>query len=128
MKSIAVFFIAVFFLCAGKAQDITIPAKFPGGDSAWLVYLDTSFNNQYIRSQLTKKDIERFGSSQRVEYGFGIMTDGTISLIIIQGTVAQPVRNEINRVLKNSPRWTPATFNGKAVVYRKKQVSVFTFE
>ena len=128
MKKIAVIILSMFMISSAQSQDITVPAQFPGGDSAWAIYLDTSFNTQYIRSQLTKKDLERFGSSQRVAYGFGIMPDGTISLINIEGSVAQPVRNEINRVLNNSPRWKPASFNGKAVVYRKKQVSVFLFE
>mgnify|MGYP001791805796 CR=1 FL=1 len=128
MKKIYFLIFLMFFLHAINAQDISIPAKFPGGDSAWSQYLDTSLNKQNIISQSNKKDIERFGKTQRVEYNFGIMTDGSIGLITIQGQVSQAVRNEIQRVLRNSPKWTPASFNGKPVVFRKKQISTFTFD
>jgi hypothetical protein len=131
-KSIFPGLLMVFFFFAaaytGLSQGISIPAEFPGGDAAWNHYLDTSFNRQMIISQSTKKDIEKFGRTQRVQYGFGIMTDGSISLITIEGQVSQSIRNEINRVLRTAPRWTPATVNGAPVVYRKKQVSIFTLE
>jgi protein TonB len=127
MKKIFSVFVLILSL-SGRAQDISIPAQFPGGDSAWSQYLATNMSNENILKQMSKKDIERFGHSQRVLYNFGIMTDGTIGLITIEGTVSQAVRNEIQRVLKDSPKWTPATFNGKPVVYRKKQVSTFTFD
>ena len=123
------FLIAVLFsAAASNAQAVNIPAEFPGGEAAWNRYLDTSFNQQLIISNSTKKDIERFGRTQRVQYAFGIMTDGTIGIITIEGQVSQVIRNEINRVLRGSPRWTPATVNGVPVVYRKKQVSIFTLE
>jgi protein TonB len=111
-----------------SAQNLSIPAEFPGGENAWNRYLDTSFNRQVIISQSTKKDIERFGRTQRVQYNFGIMQDGSIGLITIEGQVSQSIRNEINRVLRTAPKWTPATVNGAPVVYRQKQVSIFTLE
>lgn len=113
--------------CLG-AHAQQVPAEFPGGEYAWNHYLDTSFNRKVIISQATKKDIEKFGSTQRVQYNFGIMQDGTIGLITIEGQVSQSIRNEINRVLRNAPKWTPATVNGVPVVYRRKQVSIFTLE
>jgi protein TonB len=121
-----VFFLSFFLVL--PAQDINVPAQFPGGDSAWTQYLATNLNNQNILKQTNQKDLERFGHSQRVVYTFGIMTDGSIGIINIEGQVSQGVRNEIQRVLKSSPRWTPATVNGKPVVYRKKQVSTFNFD
>ena len=53
------------------AQEAT-PATFPGGDSAWQQYLDTSFNVILMSSQMTPKEKERFGSTQRVVYTFNI--------------------------------------------------------
>lgn len=121
--------LSVFLICCClgvRAQQV--PAEFAGGENAWNHYLDTSFNRKVIISQATKKDIEKFGSTQRVQYNFGIMQDGTIGLITIEGQVSQSIRNEINRVLHNAPKWTPATVNGVSVVYRRKQVSIFTLE
>ena len=109
------------------AQEAT-PPIFPGGDSAWQQYLDTSFNVKLMASQMTPKAIDRFGSTQRVVYTFNILTDGSIGLINIEGQISQPVRNEIYRVLKSTPKWIPATLNGKLSTYRKRQVSTFHFE
>ena len=128
MKKILLFAILLFFLSSTHAQEINIPAQFPGGDSAWNQYISNAFIKQNMVNQTTKKDIERFGNTQRVVYTFAILTDGTIGIINIEGAASQAVRNEIQRVLKNSPRWTAATADGKPVVYRKKQVSTFTFD
>lgn len=111
-----------------SAQDGNIPAQFPGGDSAWAHYLDTAFNNKNMMSQMTAKDYERFGKTQRAVYNFNVLADGSIGIINIETQVSQAVRNEINRVLKNAPRWAPAIVGGKASTYRKRQTSVFTFE
>lgn len=116
----------LLFLCT-TAQDAT-PAVFPGGDAAWTHYLDTAFNNTNMSSQMTKKDFERFGKTQKVSYSYHILADGTIGLIVIDGQVSQAVRNEINRVLKTAPKWTPATLGGKPSTYRKKQTSTFVFD
>jgi len=128
MKKIFLLFFCFTFLQAITAQDINIPAQFPGGDSAWNRYLDSNMNSGNINTPTIKKELDRFGLTQRAVYTFGIMTDGSIGLINIEGAVSQAVRNVIQRVLKNSPRWTPASFNGKPVVYRKKQVSTFIFD
>jgi len=128
MQKILLFGFVLFFLSGADAQDNNIPAQFPGGDSAWNQYISNAFIKQNMVNQTTKKDIERFGNTQRVVYTFAILTDGTIGIINIEGGASQAVRNEIQRVLKNSPRWTSATVNGKPVVYRKKQVSTFTFD
>jgi hypothetical protein len=111
-----------------NAQDNSKDAAFPGGEEAWNTYLDTAFHREVMNKLMTKKDFERFGSTQRVVYYFSIMTDGSIGLINIEGAASQAVRNEIQRVLKTSPRWTPATLNGKASIFRKKQVSTFSFD
>ena len=128
MKKIFQLILSLLFLQTIHAQDISVPARFPGGDSAWNQYLATYMSTQNILNQIPKKDLEKFGHIQRVVYTFGIMTDGNIGLINIEGAVSQTVRNEIQRVLKNSPKWTPASFNGKLVVYRKKQITTFTFD
>lgn len=120
----------VLFLSAVNvsAQDGNIPATFPGGDTAWNHYLDTAFNNQNMVKQMTAKDYERFGKTQKVVYTFNILADGSIGLINIEGQISQAVRNEINRVLKSAPRWTPAIVGGKTSTYRKRQVSTFIFD
>jgi len=128
MKKIFFLTVTLFFLTVLHAQDKYTPAQFPGGDSAWNQYIGSAFIKQNMVNQMTKKDIERFGNTQRVVYTFAILTDGTIGLINIEGTASQAVRNEILRVLKNSPKWAPATANGKPVIYRKKQISTFAFD
>ncbi len=128
MKKIGFFILSLFFAFLLSAQENATPALFPGGDSAWNVYINTAFIKQNMVNQMTKKEIERFGKTQIAVYKFAILADGTIGLINIEGQVSQPVRSEINRVLKNSPLWTPATLNGKPTIYRKKQTSTFTFD
>jgi hypothetical protein len=125
MKTI--FFSLILFFFTVSAQDAT-PAIFPGGDVAWQQYIDTAFNVKQMASQMTQKEKERFGSTQKVVYTFNILGDGSIGLINIEGQISQPIRNEIYRVLKNAPHWTPATLNGKPSTYRKRQVSTFSFE
>jgi hypothetical protein len=122
-----ILFSCLFSFTGVRAQDGT-PAIFPGGDTAWGHYLDTAFHKETMASLMTKKDFDRFGKTQTLLYTFSIMPDGTIGLINIQGQASQAVRNEIYRVLRESPRWTPATLNGKASIYRKKQTSSFTFD
>ena len=120
--------LSVCCITAAFSQDNSTDAVFPGGESAWNTYLDTAFHKEVMNKQMTKKDFERFGSTQRVVYYFSIMTDGSIGLINIEGAASQAVRNEIQRVLKSSPKWTPATLNGKVSIYRKKQSSTFSFD
>jgi hypothetical protein len=127
MKTIFFSLILFFFIHTVSAQDAT-PAIFPGGDVAWQQYIDTAFNVKQMASQMTQKEKERFGSTQKVVYTFNILGDGSIGLINIEGQISQPIRNEIYRVLKNAPHWTPATLNGKPSTYRKRQVSTFSFE
>lgn len=128
MKKIFFLLIAIFFLAAVIHAQENTPAQFPGGETAWNQYLDTAFSNPNMVKQMTQKDFERFGKTQKVVYTFNILTDGTIGLINIEGQASQAVRNEINRVLKNAPHWTPATLNGKPSTYRKRQTSTFTFD
>jgi hypothetical protein len=104
------------------------PALFPGGDSAWQNYLDTSFHLKEMAAKLLPKERERFGNTQTARYSFLVLADGTLGSLIIEGQVSQIIRSEINRVLRLSPRWTPATLNGLPSTYRKRQVSVFHFE
>ena len=127
MKTIFVSIILFFFIHAVSSQDAT-PAIFPGGDVAWQLYIDTAFNVKLMASQMTQKEKNRFGSTQKVVYTFNILVDGNIGLINIEGQISQPIRNEIYRVLKNAPRWIPATLNGEPSTYRKRQVSTFSFE
>lgn len=128
MKKVLLLLLPVVFVTILSAQENNTPAIFPGGDAAWSQYLDTAFHKDFMASQMTKREFGRFGKTQTVLYNFYIMPDGTIGLINIEGQASQAVRNEIYRVLKESPRWTPATLNGKPSTYRKKQTSTFTFD
>lgn len=128
LKKVLLLLLPVFLAITLCAQENNTPAIFPGGDAAWGQYLDTAFHKDLMAGRMTKREFERFGKTQKVLYSFYIMPDGTISLINIEGQASQAVRNEIYRVLKESPRWTPATLNGKPSTYRKKQTSTFTFD
>lgn len=128
MKKVLLLFVSLLLLQISFAQDTNTPALFPGGDAAWDHYMDTAFNKKRMAEEMTKKDFERFGKLQKVQYSFFILADGSIGIINIIGAASQPVRNEINRVLISSPRWTPATINGKPTTFRKKQVSTFQFD
>lgn len=59
---------------------------------------------------------QRIGGTVRAR--FVIEKDGTLTNIIIDKSSHQSLSKEVERVLKRSPKWTPATVNGEPVRLR----------
>jgi TonB family protein len=88
-------------------QMVETTAEFPGGRSAWLTYLGG--NLKYTKA-LRKEKI----SGQIIAKVF-VDPTGTVSNVEIIKSLHPLLDEEVIRVMKGSPKWKPATQNGKAV-------------
>ncbi len=92
------------------------PAEFKGGVEGWIKYLEKT-----LRTPGRFKDIVGNGGRGKVIVAFIIDTEGRVHDPYIDHSVEWSVDMETLRVLKESPRWTPAYQNGQPVIYRHKQ-------
>jgi protein TonB len=113
------YLIAFFLLAAaGSATAQKTEASYPGGDTAWLHFL-----NHTLRYPDDAVNNEIMGT---VVVSFTVNTDSTISDIqAISGPKKGGLREEAVRVITLSKRWVPATENGAPVKSTKKQPLVF---
>ena len=92
-----------------KPAPVSAPtnAEFPGGDAAF---------GRYLSSHLKYPENARRNNIEGiVELVFMINTDGSIGEIRIIKSPSPDLTLEAIRVIKASPRWKPATRNGKPV-------------
>ncbi len=82
--------------------------EFPGGEDSMLKYIA---NN--IIYPITAKENRIQG---KVYIGFLITETGNIDSIKVLRGVDNDLDNEAIRVIKNMPKWKPATFKGKNVI------------
>ena len=92
------------------------PAEFKGGIKGWVSYLEKT-----LRTPGRFREVAGMGGKGKVVVAFTVDTEGRIHDPFIDHSVEWSVDMETLRVLKESPRWTPATQNGKPVIYRHKQ-------
>ena len=88
-------------------QMVETTAEFPGGRSAWLSYLGD--NLQYPK-KLKKEKV----SGQVIAKVF-VDPTGVVSNVEIVKSLHPLLDEEVVRVIKGSPKWKPATQNGKTV-------------
>jgi len=81
----------------------TTAASFPGGQQAWMAFL-----NRYLR---TPGELEA-GQKKTVLVRFSVGSDGSISQFEIMQSGGEAFDNEVIRVLKRMPKWKPAVQNG----------------
>ena len=82
-------------------------AQFPGGKDAM---------TQYVNETLKYPDAAREnGIEGVVNVSFVVKADGSIGTIKIARLIDPDLEQEAIRIVKNMPRWTPATRDGKAV-------------
>jgi periplasmic protein TonB len=100
---------------------VEIESAFPGGDAAWLRYLnknlrypDDAVNNEIQGTVVVQFIVDKEGNVSDVQ--------------AIQGPDQGGLREEAVRVIKKSGRWTPAIQNGRQVKSYKKQPIVFKLE
>lgn len=92
-----------------------LEAEFPGGEQAWLTYIK---NTVTYPGEALKGKIGGVVLASFVVNHDGVLEDVT-------SLTGPPIlRSEVERVLKQSPRWNPARQNGHPVkAYRKQPVT-----
>ena len=104
------------FLDSIKSEDFDTPAVFRDGSSFFQTYISPNFVYSEKMSQ----------KSAVVHYEFTVGEDGKISDVTITSSTDEDFSKELVRVIKRSPKWTPATKDGKPVPYTvRNQRAVF---
>ena len=110
----------LFFCNAANAQDTTITRieeTFIGGDASW-----RNFIQQNIDNSVPGKNKAPIGN-YLVEVGFFIDTTGKLIDLKPITHKGYGMEAEVIRLLKRSPKWSPARLNGRPVrTYRTQQV------
>lgn len=92
------------------------PADFEGGIPAWTAYLSQNLVTPNRLMELTTRSTKAV-----VGVLFIIDKEGYPGDVFIQQSYEWSADMEAIRVIKASPRWTPAVQNGKKVIYRHRQ-------
>lgn len=100
---------------------VQVEAQFPGGVKGWQKYLEANLNADLGAKYLKPKKGQVI--TQVAMVSFLVNTNGEISEVqlINPEDVHKKLAAETVRVIKEGPRWVPATQNGKKVIYRQKQ-------
>ena len=94
-------------------------AEFPGGQKGWVNYLENNLNRD-----LPVRNGAPVGK-YTVVVSFWVDEEGNITNVKAENNPGYGTMEEAIRVLKNGPKWVPATQNGKNIVYRQRQAFVF---
>lgn len=100
-------------------QNTQLPAQFPGGNSSWQTYLS---NN--LQSDIAFKKGAPVGRYTIVA-SFTISENGKLTDIKTENDPGFGTKEEMIRVLSNSPDWIPAVQNGRNIKYSLKQIITF---
>lgn len=101
------------------AKPIEVAPVFPGGTTAWRKYIEKSV--RYPREAITAK------VSGKVRVSVTVAEDGSLSAVPLT-SFGYGLEDEAIRIMKESPKWSPATHNGQPVTYKFSQsVSFNTF-
>ncbi len=97
---------------------VEIEASFPGGAKAWVAYLMAN-----LKANTPVKKKAKAGT-YNVIVRFIVARDGTISDIAAETNHGHGMEEEVIRIIKKGPRWTPAQQNGKFVnAYRRQPIT-----
>ena len=140
MKSILLFFALLVFTAAQSQNSpsvadtaivkefrtIQIQAQFPGGIAAWTKYLQKNLHAEVGADNISLRRGQK-DSLQSVVVSFLVDTSGNVTEAKVENPafVHPKVGAEAVRVVKNGPKWIPATQNGQKVIYRQKQTISF---
>lgn len=95
------------------------PALFPGGDAAWTKFLEKNLNARIPIDNKAPAGI------YKVLVEFMVDKRGYISNIKARTSHGFGMEEELERILKSSPAWTPGTLNGKPVTSYQNQPVTF---
>lgn len=94
-------------------------AEFPGGRKGWVSYLE----NNLDRDLPVRKGAPV--GKYTVVVSFWVDEEGNVINVKAENNPGYGTMEEAIRVLKNGPKWIPATQNGKNIIYRQRQAIVF---
>jgi hypothetical protein len=103
-----------------------VSPHFPGKEGAWLKYLQSNLNGD-IALKYVKIPKGQNEASAQVMVQFLVSDDGTISHIQVlnKNEVHARLAEEAVRVIRESPRWVPASLFGESISGSIKQPIVF---
>jgi len=100
-------------------KTVQIEAKFPGGNAAWLKYLQRNLNADAPTENGAPS------GNYTVIVSFLVDKNGNISEVQALNDPGYGTASEAVRVIKKGPAWQPAVQNGRNVIYRQKQSVTF---
>lgn len=100
---------------SSEFHTVQIQASFPGGDAAWIRFLQAN-----LRADVPVRKKAPAGI-YTVILSFLVAKDGTVYEIKLEEDPGYGTGKEALRVFKKAPRWNPAIQDGKPVIYRQKQ-------
>jgi periplasmic protein TonB len=100
-------------------KTVQIEAKFPGGNAAWLKYLQRNLNADAPTENGAPS------GNYTVIVSFLVDKNGNISEVQALNDPGYGTAAEAVRVIKKGPAWQPAVQNGRNVIYRQKQSVTF---
>lgn len=104
-------------------EKVEVEAGFPGGDAAWLRYLQQNLNASVPANRKAPVGV------YTVLIQFVVDKDGKISNITALTSHGYGMEEEVIRILRKSPRWKPAIQEGRNVkAYRKQPVTFVVME
>ncbi|MFP5041343.1 energy transducer TonB [Parasediminibacterium sp. JCM 36343] len=98
---------------------VQIVAEFPGGQAAWVKYLQKNLNNNL------PADNSAPPGKYTVVVSFIVDKNGNISDVVAENDPKYGTAEEAVRVIKKGPAWKPAVQNGRNVTYRARQAITF---
>src|SRR5205814_5750538 len=99
-------------------EKVEIEASFPGGDPAWIKFLQSHLDPTVPTRMRAPK------GKYTVWIQFIVDKDGKLSEFIALTTNGYGMEKEVIRILKKSPKWAPAFQDGRNVkAYRKQPVT-----
>jgi len=99
--------------------DVDSPASFAGGQPAWFKYIEKTLNPFVGVDNSARK------GTYNVRIKFTVTRDGTLKDFVPITKYKHGFEDEVIRVLKLSPKWTPAKKNGVNVNSTTEQLQVF---
>jgi len=102
-----------------STESSVVPPAFKDGGDAWFQFLEKNMHVGVLEN-------DKVPSGRYVVVAsFTINTKGKISDIFIEKDPGYGTGNDAKRVLKQCPRWIPATRNGIKIPYRLTQSMVY---
>jgi hypothetical protein len=96
-------------------------ADFPGGNAAWIHFLQDNINPNAPDSTAPR-------GTHKIIVVFEIEKDGTINNVYCENDPGHGMCEEAIRVIKMSPKWIPAKVEGKDIKSMRRQPIGFSVE